>query len=153
MLIELLRELLFQIPAISHLGGRVQKGKTRQLLGSLSHCPLSRVVIEDLDRTYNFAVSAPNRTNTNLYGNSVATLMAKVYFCPMGTPVRDGFAEWAVSHTEEAPRRVNVHQEVVGAAFPHDFLGAIPGKVFRRVVPVRNPTVSISEVDTIQEVV
>jgi hypothetical protein len=100
MLIELLRELLLQIPAVSHLGGGIQKGKLRQLLGSLSHRPLTGVVIEDLDRTDNFTLSAANRTDTNLHGNPVATSMVKVNFRPARTPLRQGTAERAVSLTK-----------------------------------------------------
>ena len=37
MLIEMLRELLLQVPAVSHLGGRIQKGKPREFPGSLSY--------------------------------------------------------------------------------------------------------------------
>jgi hypothetical protein len=46
-----------------------------------------------------------------------------------------------------------MHQEVVGAVFPYNFLSSVSGKVFRCLVPVRNPTFPISEVDAVKKVV
>jgi hypothetical protein len=152
-LIELLKQLLLQIPAVSHLRSRIQKGELRKLLGSLSHGPLPRVVIEDLDRTDDFTLSAPNRTDADLHGNPVATSMVKVNVCPMRTPIHDGTAERAFFLTEQAPGVIDVHQNVVGTACPYNIFSPVSGKVFRRLVPVRNPTVPISKVDTVKKAV
>jgi hypothetical protein len=46
-----------------------------------------------------------------------------------------------------------MHQEVVGAVFPHNFLSFVSSKVFRCLVPVSNPAFSISELDTVGKVV
>jgi hypothetical protein len=153
MLIELLKELLVQIATVSHLRGRIQKGKLHELFCSLSHGSLPGVVIEDLDRTDNFTVSARNWADTNLHGDPVATFMVKINVRPMRTTIRYGSAERALSRTEQVPGVVDVHQDVVGTVFPHNFFGAVSGKVFRCLVPVRNPTLQISEVDAVKKVV
>jgi hypothetical protein len=48
---------------------------------------------------------------------------------------------------------IDVHQNIVGTAFPYNFFGAVSGKIFRCLVPVRYPTLQISEVDTVNKVV
>jgi hypothetical protein len=153
MLIELLQELLLQIATVCHLGCWIQKCQLRELPGSLSHGPLPRVVIEDLDRTDNFTVSAQNWADTNLHGDPVATFMVKINLLPTRTTIRYDTAERALSRTEQVPGVVDVHQDVVGTACPYNFFGAVSGKVFRCSVPVRNPTLQISEVDTVEKVV
>jgi len=153
MLIELLKELLVQIATVCHLGCWIQKCHLGELPGSLSYSSLPRVVIEDLDRTDNFTVFGADRKDTNFHGNPVATLVVKVNFRPMRMPIRYGKADRAVSPTEQAPGVVDMHQEVVSAVFPYNFLDAVSGKVFRCVVPVRNPAFPISEVDTIEKVI
>jgi len=152
-LIELLKELLLQIVTVCHLGCWIQKCQLRELPGSLSHGPLPGVVIEDLDHTDNFTVSARNWADTNLHGNPVATFMVKIDFRPMRAPIRDDTAERALSLTEQAPGVVDVHQDVVATAFPYNFFGAVAGKLFRCLVPVRNPAFQISEVDSVKKVV
>ena len=153
MLIELLKELLLQIATVCHLGCWIQKSQLRELPGSLLHGPLPGVVTEDLDRTDNFTVSARNWANTNLHGDPVATFMVKINVQPARTTIRYGTAERALSLTEQAPGVVDVHQDVVGTAGAYNFFGAVSGKVFRCSVPVRNPTLQISEVDTVKKVV
>jgi len=117
------------------------------------HGPLPGVVTEDLDRTDNFTVSARNWTDTNLHGDPVAKFMVKINVRPTRPTIRYGTAERALSLTEQAPGVVDVHQDVVGTAFPYNFFGAVSGKVFRCFVPVRNPTLPISEVNTVKKVV
>jgi hypothetical protein len=117
------------------------------------HGPLPGVVTEDLDRTDNFTVSARNWTDTNLHGDPVAKFMVKINVRPTRPTIRYGTAERALSLTEQAPGVVDVHQDVVGTAFPYNFFGAVSGKLFRCLVPVRNPTVQISEVDSVKKVV
>jgi hypothetical protein len=117
------------------------------------HGPLPGVVTEDLDRTHNFTVSARNCADTNLHGDPVAAFMVKINVRPTRTTIRYGTAERALSLTEQAPGVVDVHQDVVGTAFPYNFFGAVSGKVFRCFVPVRNPTLPISEVNTVKKVV
>jgi hypothetical protein len=153
MLIELLKKLLVQIAAVCHLGCWIQKCQLRELPDSLSHGPLPGVVIEDLDRTDNFTVSARNWADANLHGDPVATFMVKINLRPMRTTIRYGTAERAISPTEQAPGVVDVHQDVVGTALPQHFFGAVSGKVFRCLVPVRNPALQISEVDSVEKVV
>ena len=46
-----------------------------------------------------------------------------------------------------------MHQDVVGAEFPYDFFSAVSGNVFCCLIPVRNPSFQISEVDAINKVV
>jgi hypothetical protein len=152
-LIELLRELLLQIAAVSHLGGCIQKGPLPELPGPLLHGPLPGVVIEDFDRTDDFAVTALNRTDPNLHGYPVAIFMVKVNLRATRKTIPDGAAERACSITEAAPGLVNVHEEVIGAAFPQNFFGSESGKVFRCLIPVRNPAFPVSEVHTIMKVV
>jgi hypothetical protein len=103
MLIELLKELLVQIATVGHLGSWIQKCQLREIPGSLSHGPLPGVVIEDLDRTDNFPVSARNWAYTNLHGDHVATLMVKINLRPTRTSIRYGTLERALSRTEQAP--------------------------------------------------
>jgi len=153
MLIELLKELLVQIATVCHLGCWIQKCQLRELPGSLLHGPLPGVVTEDLDHTDNFTVSARNWADTNLHGDPVATFMVKINLRPMRTTIRHDTAERALSLTEQASGVVDVHQDVVGTAFPNNFFSAVSGKVFRCLVPVRNPTLQISEVDTVKKVV
>jgi hypothetical protein len=153
MLIELRRELLLQIVTVCHLGCRIQKCQLRELPGSLSHGPFPGVVIEDLDRTDDFTVSAQNWADTNLHGDPVAAFMVKIDFRPMRVTIRYDTAERTLSLTEQAPGIVDVHQDVVGTACPYNFFGAVSGKLFRCLVPVRNPTLQISEVDTVKKVV
>jgi hypothetical protein len=79
--------------------------------------------------------------------------MVKINLRPMRTTIRYGTAERAISPTEQAPGVVDVHQDVVGTALPQHFFGAVSGKVFRCLVPVRNPALQISEVDSVEKVV
>jgi hypothetical protein len=153
MLMELQKELLVQIATVCHLGCWIQKCQLRELPGSLSHGSLPGVVIEDLDHADDFTVSARNWADTNLHGDPVATFMVKINVGPMRTTIRYDTAERALSLTEQAPGVVDVHQDVVGTAFPYNFFGAVSGKLFRCLVPVRNPTLQISEVDSVKEVV
>jgi hypothetical protein len=153
MLIELLKELLVQIATVAHQGSWIQKCQLRELPGSLSHGPLPGVVIEDLDRADNFPVSARNWVYTNLHGDPVATFMAKINLRPTRTSICYGTVEKPLSRIEQAPGVVDGHQNVVGTAFPYNFLGAVSGKIFRCFVPVRYPTLQISEVDTVNKVV
>jgi hypothetical protein len=153
MLIELLIELLLQIAAVCHLGCWIQKCQLRELPGSLSHGPLPGVVIEDLDHTDDFTVSAQNWADTNLHGDPVATFMVKINVRPTRATIRYDTAERALSHTEQAPRVVDVHQDVVGTASSYNFFGAVSGKLFRCLVPVGNSTLQISAVDSVKKVV
>jgi acyl CoA:acetate/3-ketoacid CoA transferase len=79
--------------------------------------------------------------------------MVKIDFRPMRATVRYDTAERALFLTEQAPGIVDVHQDVVGTASPYNFFGAVSGKLFRCLVPVRNPTLQISEEDPVKKVV
>jgi len=153
MLTELLRELLLQIVPVCHLGCCIQKCQLREFPGSLAHGPLPRVVIENLDHTDDFTVSAHNWADTNLHGDPVAAFMVKINVRPMRTTIRDDTAERALSPTEQAPGVVDVHQDVVATACSYNFFGAVSGKLFRGLVPVGNPTLQISEVNSVKKVV
>jgi|SRR5208337_2076309 len=89
---------------------------------------LPGVVIEDLDPTGNFTVSARNWADTNLHGDPVAMFMVKVNLRPTRTTTRYGTAERAVDITEQAPGVVDVHQDHVGTAGPYNFFGAVSGR-------------------------
>jgi hypothetical protein len=79
--------------------------------------------------------------------------MVKVNVCPMRTPIRYDTAERTLSRAEQAPGVVDVHQDVVGTACSYNFFGAVSGKLFRCLVPVRNPALQISEVNSVKKVV
>jgi hypothetical protein len=79
--------------------------------------------------------------------------MVKVNLRPTRAPILHGMAERTIALTENAPTFINMHKKVVRAALSHNFFGTVSSKFFRRFVPVRNPTFSISEVDTVEKVV
>jgi hypothetical protein len=108
-LIEVLGELLLQVAAVAHLGGRIKEGELREVLGSLPYCPLAGIVTENLDRSHNLAVPTPNGTDTHLHRNPMPTLMVKVNVRPMRQAILQGAAERAVSLAKQAPGVVDVH--------------------------------------------
>jgi hypothetical protein len=79
--------------------------------------------------------------------------MAEVNVRSAQTAVLDGTPQRAVSLTKQAPDVFAVRQEVVGAAFAHNFVGPVSDKEFRCIVPVRNSAFPISDVNTVRKAV
>ena len=57
----------------------------------------------------------------------------------------------ATALAEFAPLAIDVHEEVVPAPTPHDFLGAEAGDPLRRLVPVRDPAIPVDDVQAVME--
>jgi hypothetical protein len=150
---ELPVKLPVQIVTVCHLGCWIQERQLCEFRGFFSHSPLPGVIIEDLYRSYEFAVFVPNRGDTNLRGDSGAAFMVKIDFRFVRAPVCQGTTERTDSFTEQIPGVINVHQDISRAILPHHFLRTESSKSFRAFVPIRNPSLQIGEVDTVMKVV
>jgi len=74
--------------------------------------------MEEFNRTDDFSVSAPNRTDHNLNGNFAAASMVKVNIHPTRTPILYGSAERALSLTLEASGAIELRKKIVATALP-----------------------------------
>jgi glutamate N-acetyltransferase/amino-acid N-acetyltransferase len=131
----------------------VEKRQPVHGLGLALRIVARRIVAEDFDGPDNGAAGISNGLHSHQDGHAAALLMAQEETGLVHIPVGNGCRQRATLMAQLAARVIDVAQNIVLAAFPHQLFRGVAGQPISPLVPILNPPLPVHKVHAVGHVI
>ena len=137
----------FQIRAVGDAGEGIEVGQTFQFLDPMERGDLFGVVAENLYCAQDAAVMVPERRHPHGNRQAVSVLVMQIYRGSPGLAVLDGLGQGTGAQAEGDALIVHMLEEILETFLAQDFLAAVTGDGFRRLVPEGDAPLAIDVIN------